>query len=265
MPRGGLLLPIAACSSLFLASSSHALAQTRPLLTEEAATAPAGTVVLEIGGDYIGREPNFLTGRERDRWDAPVLRLVYSPARKVEIDVEWTVRVGVLDDPDFGTVSDFGDVALRAKVNFLGEDRSRPALGARFTVTLPQTSFGDGLGPNAQRMSAQVLVSKTFGGLAVHANAGLAIHDEVLRPHEQRDFLAYGLALVRPIGSAAIVAEVAGRAGDGAPGAEERAEARAGFRLDQGRVRWDAALRRGLADADGGWGITAGVSWTIRP
>lgn len=262
MRRGVLLLPVAACVPLLGASSVGA--QTRPLLTEEASTAPAGTVVLEIGGDTIRDEPNFLTGSERDRWDAPVLRLVYSPARNVELDLEWTARVGAIDDPDFGTVSDFGDVALRAKVNFVEEDRGVPALGARFTVTLPETSFGNGLGPNALRMSAQMLASKTFGSVALHANAGLAIHDEVLRPHEQRDFFAYGLALVRPIGSASIVAEVAGRAGDGAPGAEERSEARAGFRFGRGRVRWDAAVRRGLADADGGWGLTAGLAWTIK-
>jgi hypothetical protein len=259
MPRGVVFLLIAA-----LGSVPAAFAQTRPLQTEEASTAPAGTVVLEAGGDYIADEPNFLTGEERGRWDAPVLRLVYSPARNVELDVEWTVRVGAVDDPAFGSVSDFGDVALRAKVNFIQEERGTPALGARFTVTLPETSYGNGLGPNALRMSAQVLVSKTFGRLAVLANAGLAIHDEVLRPHEQRDFFAYGLALVRTVGGAAIVAEVAGRAGDGAPGAEERSEARAGFRFGTGRVRWDAVLRRGLAEADGSWGVTAGLSWTIR-
>jgi hypothetical protein len=262
MARGALVLLTAAFFSTL--GLSAAFAQTRPLQTEEASTAPAGTVVLEVGGDYIRDEPNFLTGSERDRWDAPVLRLVYSPAGNVELDLEWTARVGAIDDPDFGTVSDFGDVALRAKVNFVQEDRGVPALGARFTVTLPETSFGNGLGPNALRMSAQVLLSKTFGGLAVHGNAGLAIHDEVLRPHEQRDFFAYGLALVRPIGSASIVAEVAGRAGKGAPGAEERSEARAGFRFGRGRLRWDAAVRRGLAEADGGWGLTAGLSWTIK-
>jgi len=251
---------------LLLAASAPAFAQTRPLLTEEAATAPAGTLVLEAGADFIRDEPNFLTGRERDRWDAPVLRLVYSPARNVEVDLEWTGRVGVFDDPDFGSVSDFGDVTLRAKVNFLEEDRQVPGLAARFGVTLPETSFGNGLGPNALRMSAQLLASKAFGRTAVHANAGLAIHDEVLRPHEQRDFFAYGLAAVHPVGSgAAIVAEVAGRAGKGAPGAEQRAEARAGLRFGRGPVRWDAALRRGLAAADGGWGITAGLAWTVRP
>ena len=251
---------------LLASAPTLALAQTRPLLTEEAATAPAGTLVLEAGGDFSRNEPNFLTGRERDRWDAPVMRLVYSPARTVELDLEWVGRVGVLDDPDFGSVSDFGDVTLRAKVSFMEEDRQAPGLAARFTVTLPETSFGNGLGPNALRMSAQVLVSKTFGGTAVHANAGLAIHDEVLRPHEQRDFFAYGVAVVRPVGArVSIVAEVAGRAGKGAPGAEERAEARAGLRLGRGRIRWDAALRRGLAAADGTWGITAGLAWTIRP
>jgi hypothetical protein len=263
MARGVLLLLVAAVLSL-LGASTRVLAQTRPLQTEEATTAPAGTLVLEAGADFMADEPNSLTGEERNRWDAPVLRLVWSPSRNVELDLEWTVRVGAIDDPTYGSVSDSGDVALRAKVNFIQETRGAPALGARFTVTLPETSYGNGLGPNALRMSAQVLVSKTFGGLAVHADAGLAIHDEVLRPHEQRDFFAYGLALVHSMGSAAIVAEVAGRAGDGAPGAEERSEARAGVRFGSRRVRWDAAVRRGLADADGGWGVTAGLAWTMR-
>jgi len=251
---------------LAASAPSLAVAQTRPLMTEEAATAPAGTVVLEMGGDFIRDERNFLTGHERHRWDAPVLRLVYSPARNVELDVEWIAWVGAIDDPDFGSVSDFGDVTLRAKVRFVEEGPGKPGLAARFGVTLPETSYGNGLGPNALRMSAQMLFSKTFGGTAVHANAGLAIHDEVERPHEQRDFLAYGLALVRPLGGGvSVVAEVAGRAGNGAPGAEERCEARGGFRFGTGRVRGDAAVRRGLAAADGGWGLTAGLAWTIGP
>jgi hypothetical protein len=264
MARGVLLLPAAAVASL-LGAASPASSQTRPLQVEEAFTAPAGTVVLEAGGEFIADEPNFLTGEERGRWDAPVLRLVYSPARNVELDVEWTVRVGAIDDPTYGTVSDSGDVALRAKVGFLQKGPGDASLGARFTVALPQTSYGNGLGPNALRMSAQLLVSRAVGSLAVHANAGLAIHDEVLRPHEQRDLFTYGLAIVRTVGSAAVVAEVAGRAGDGEPGADETSEARAGVRFGRGRLRWDAAVRRGLAEADGGWGITAGVTWTVRP
>jgi hypothetical protein len=60
------------------------------------------------------------------------------------------------------------------------------------------------------------------------------------------------------------VAEIAGLAGNGAPGADQRGELRAGLRLGGGRLRVDAALRRGLAEADGSWGGSAGLTWRLR-
>lgn len=241
------------------------MAQTGPLSTEAAFTAPARSVVFETGGDYLRSEPNFLTGQDRDVWQAPLLRLVYSPAGNVEMDVEWVARVGAVDDPDFGSVSDFGDVTLRAKLRFLDGAPGRPTLGARFGVTLPQTSFGNGLGPNTLRVAAQMLLTQPIGSALLHANVGLGLHDEVLRPHEQRDFLVYGLALTgAPDRRWEPVLEVAGRAGKGSPGAEARSEARLGFRYHAGRASWNAALRRGLAEADGTWGVTVGVAVLVR-
>jgi hypothetical protein len=246
-------------------AAGSALAQTRPLLTEEATTAPAGRITLEAGADAIRAEPNFLTGRARDRLDLPVLRLVFSPAGNVEMDLEWVGRVVARHEPDFGDVSDWGDVTLRAKVRLLDQSGGRPAIAARFGITLPETSFGNGLGPNTLRMLAQLLVTKTAGGFALHADAGLGLQDEVLRPHEQRDFLVYGLAMTQQVGGGtALVAEVAGRAGKGHPGADAHSEARLGVRLGAGCLRGDAAVRRGLADADGTWGLTAGLTWVIR-
>jgi len=247
-----------------LAAGARAYAQTRPLATEEASTAAAGTVVIEAGAQALSAEPNFLTGAARDRWDAPELRLVYSPAGNVELDVEWTARVGARGDPDFGDVSDFGDVALRAKVRLAGRPGGESAVGVRFGVVLPQTSFGNGLGPNALRTSAQVLVSRAIGSAVLHLDAGVAIHDEPLRAHEQRDFLAYGAAVTWPVARVTLLGEVAGLAGRGSPGADARSEARAGARLGGGRLRGDIAARRGLSRAAGEWGITAGVSWTVR-
>jgi hypothetical protein len=259
MKRPPALLPLA----LLLAAAPALHAQTRPQQTEEAATAASGTLLLELGADAMRHEPNFLTGGERTRLDGPLLRLVWSPADTVEVDVEWTARVMAFDDPDFGDVSDWGDVALRAKMRLMDERERGVGMAARFGVTLPQTSFGNGLGPNALRMSAQLLVSKC-AALCVHANAGLAIHDEVERPHEQRDFLHYGLALVAPLGGLSVVGEVAGLAGRGAPGAAAHGEVRLGLRGPRARLQWDAALRRGLAEADGDWGLTAGLRWTLR-
>jgi len=246
-------------------SAAHAGAQTRPLQTEEATTARKGTSVLEIGAEAIKDEPNFVTGGLRTRWAAPILRFVLSPADNVEIDVEWTARVGQIDDPDFGSVSDWGDVALRAKVRFMEEREGRPAIAARFGVILPETSFGNGLGPNALRMSAQMLASKTIGSITLHGNVGLALHDEVYRPHEQRDFLHYGLATeFRARRRLVVVGEWAGLAGSGMPGADAHSELRAGVRWGTGDWRWDAAVRRGLLEADGTWGLTAGVTRFFR-
>ena len=245
-------------------SAADALAQTRPLATEEAHTAAAGTLVLELGASALRDEPNFLTGGARDRWEGPELRVVYSPAANVELDADWTARVGVRDDPDFGSVSDFGDVTLRAKARIAGSADGGGAVALRFGVTLPQTSFGNGLGPNALRMSAQVLVSTAIGAATLHLNGGMAIHDEPLRAHEQRDLFAFGMAMVQPMGPVALVAEVAGLAGQGSPGADARSEGRGGIRVGGGRVRADVALRRGLTRAAGKWGITAGLTWTAR-
>ncbi len=247
-------------------SAGPSWAQTRPLLTEEAGTAPAGTIRLEVGVDAITNEPSFLSGELRDRAEGPTPNLVYSPSDNVELDLGWVVRTFAIDDPEFGTVSDFGDVALRAKVRFVEEGSRRPAIGARFSVTLPQTSFTpEALGPNTIRMSAQMLLSKSFGsGFGIHLNAGLAIHDQIADLPSQSDFLQYGAALTRRFARFEAVLEAAGLLGDGQAGTDEHGEARAGVRLGEGRVRWDLALRRGFMPADGEWGFTAGLTWEIR-
>ncbi len=239
-----------------------AFAQTRPLRTEEATTAPAGRIALEAGVEFQSNQQNFLTLRGRDVWQAPTLNLVYSPAANVEIDVAWVARVIAVDDPVFGTVSDFGDVSLRSKLRFFDERGSRPAVGARFEVTLPQTKRTKGLGPNVLRMSAQALLTKSLGPVKVHANAGLAIHDKGTSA-AQNDLFAYAFAL--QFGrSPSVVAEVAGRGGKGEPVIDRSHVARLGARFGSGSVQWDAALMHGLTDADGGWGAMAGLTWTAK-
>ena len=259
-----------AAATLLLLAASPAFGQTRPLQTEEATTGPGGRMVFETGAEAIANEPSYVTGQERTRWDGPLLRVTYSPSDRVELDLEWVALVGASGEEGREDVSDWGDVSLRAKLRLLGGE-GKPTLAARFGMTLPETSYNDvtfqplGLGPNTIRAFVQGLFTQPLGRARLHANAGLLTFDEVLRPHEQRDFLLYGLALTVPLGrSLEALAEVAGRAGEGTPGAEQRSEVRAGFRFGRGRVRGDAAVRRGLAPADGTWGATMGLAWTIR-
>jgi hypothetical protein len=262
----------AALLLLVFAPPAPIRAQTVPLQTEEADTAAASQVVFESTFDAIALEPNFISGAPRTRWDGPLLRLVYSPSGNVEMDVEWVVRVGAAGEPGQAALSEPGDVTLRAKWRCLEARGARPALAFRFGVTLPETSYNDiefrplGLGPNTLRAFLQGLTTFALGRVRLHANLGVLVFDEVLRPHEQRDFLLYGLACTRGFrpGLEAVF-EVAGRTGDGEPGADVRAEARLGLRFGRGRVTGAAAVRRGLATADGTWGGSVGLSWTLRP
>jgi hypothetical protein len=263
-------LRCAAAASLgvaLFAQAGRAVGQTRPLLTEEATTAPKGTIALEFGGDFMRQEPNFVTGQPRDAAQGPTFRFVFSPGDAVEIDLEWVARVAAFHDPVYGNVSDWGDVTLRTKTRVWSGAGRHPTVALRYTVTLPETkccAVGNGLGPNVLRMTSDVLVSQPLAGFMLHANAGLGIQDEVFRPHDQRDFLTHGLAAERPLGRGVVVlGEWAGRAGRGMPGADSHSELRFGLRVGSDRLRWDAALRRGLDPADGKWGATAGLHWML--
>jgi hypothetical protein len=256
-----------------VAGVAPATAQRRPLRTEPAVNEPSGTLVLETGMAVIADEPNYLTGALRHRWDGPLLRLLYAPAGNVQLDLEWRVAVGVWGEAGRGDIqsADWGDVTLRAKWRFLEGQGGHPTLACQFGVILPETSYEDkqfrplGLGPNTLRTFAEVLLSQPLGPVRLDANAGLFLYDEVFRAHDQRDFLSYGLALVWHVSCGLdVVGEVAGRAGDGMPGADQTSEARAGIRVGSGSVRGDVAVRRGFLRADGTWGVTAGLSWTFH-
>ena len=108
-----------AVATLILLAASPAFGQTRPLQTEEATTAPGGHMVFETGAEAIANEPSYITGRERARWEGPLLRFVYSPSDRVELDVEWVARVGASGEEGREDVSDWGDVTLRAKLRLL--------------------------------------------------------------------------------------------------------------------------------------------------
>lgn len=250
---------------LLLAAACPAAAQTRPRLTEQAATAPARTLAFETGADWISNEPNPLTSVQRTRWDGPLLRLVYSPSDNVEMDLEWVVAVGAYGDPSFDSSTDVGDVSLRAKLRLLEEKPGGLGIAARFGVTLPETRAVEGLGPDELRVVAQMLLSRRFGAWSVHGNAGALFQDLPRQRPEQVDFFAWGLAVERHVsGRLDLMLEAAGRSGPGEPEARSRAESRIGARLRRGRAAFDAAVRRGLSQADGDWGFTAGVGYRLR-
>ena len=261
-----------------IVAASTASAQTGPMLTPSAFIPAPGTVTLDVFGTTIGKEPNFLTFaeagtiQERTRVDGPVIRLSYVPSARAEFTAEFNAQTFAINDPRYGkTISDFGDATLRAKLGIAeGEVSVSPALALQFEVTLPNTSFGNGLGPNTLRMASSLIVGYKTEKLTVSGRAGLAIQDEPLRLHEQRDFASLSASIAYLVSERIeIFADAGGYLGDGVPGAIARREARAGVQYARTIFGKETKLfiagRRGLVDFQGKWGVIAGFSTTLRP
>jgi Putative MetA-pathway of phenol degradation len=262
----------------FAAFSSTAQAQTGPMLTPSAFIHAPGHVSLDIFGATIGKEPNYLSYAEkgvlqlRTRIDGPVFRLSYVPSERAEFTAEFNAQTYAIQDPRYNkTISDFGDATLRAKLGLKrGEVGVSPAVAFQFEVTLPNTSFGNGLGPNTLRMDSGLLVGYKTEKLSLSGKAGISIQDEPLRAHEQRDFISMSGSLAYKVtDNIEAFGDVGGYLGDGVPGAIAKREARAGIQYHRTLFGKETDLyiagRRGLVDFQGKWGVIVGLTMTLRP
>ncbi len=247
------------------------------MLTPSAFIEAPGHIGLDLLGMTIGKEPNWLTYaesgaiQERTRIDGPMMRLNYVPSERAEFAVEFNGQTYAVNDPRYKqTISDWGDVTLRAKLGLKkGENGASPAVATQFEVTLPNTSFGNGLGPNTIRLGAVLLVGFKTGKLTLNGNAGLALQDEPLRAHEQRDFASLSGSIAYQVAEHfEVFADAGGFFGEGTPGAISKREARAGLQYQHNMFgkesRFYLGARRGLVDFTGNWGVVAGLTTHLR-
>ena len=257
--------------------AASASAQTGPMLTPSAFIEAPGHLGLDVFGLTIGKEPNYLTYAEkgnlqlRTRVDGPVFRLSYVPSARAEFTAEWNAQTFAIKDPRFNkTISDFGDATLRAKMGLAkGEVNSSPAVAVQFEVTLPNTSFGNGLGPNTIRLASSLIVGYKTDKVHLSGRAGISIQDEPLRQHEQRDFASLSGSIAYQVSDGLeVFADAGGYFGDGVPGAIAKREARLGVQNHRNMFGRPTSLfiagRRGLVDFQGKWGVVAGISTAIR-
>lgn len=257
--------------------AASASAQTGPMLTPSAFIAAPGHLGLDVLALTIGKEPNYLTYAEkgtlapRTRIDAPVFRLYYVPSARAEFTAEFNAQTFAIKDPRYKkTISDFGDATLRAKLGLAdGAAKGRPAVALQFEVSLPNTSFGNGLGPNTIRMASSLLLGYKTEKMTLRGSAGIAIQDEPLRQHEQRDFTSLsGSIAYRVAEKYDAFGDIGGYFGEGVPGAIAKRELRVGVlnhrQLFGRSSTLYLAIRRGLVDFQGKWGVVAGLSTAIR-
>jgi len=268
-------------SLILLLGAGSAVAQQRPLLTEDPETIGAGRLLVEGGVEYGDDAVYPVAGLHGNVWRVPVagVSIGVSSIAEIQFDQISLSRLSItsrrpaplsdLVTATGSTTTDADDVIVATKVRIAGETSSRPAFGVRFATKLPNAGNESGLGLDTTDFLATVLAGKTTQSVRIVGNVGLGILGDPTNGHRQNDVLLYGVSFARAITNAfEVVGEVTGRANTRAagplPGTESRSVVRMGLRYTYGALRGDAALLLGATNNDPGVGFTAGFTYVFN-
>ena len=267
-------------SLILLLGAGSAVAQQRPLLTEDPETIGAGRVLVEGGVEFDNDAVYPVSGLRGDLFRVPIggVSIGVSSIAEVQFDQISFSRLSIdsrrpaplsdLVTASGSSTTDAEDVIVGTKIRIAGETSSRPAFGFRFATKLPNAGNESGLGLDTTDFFATVLAGKTTQSVRIVGNVGLGILGDPTNGNRQNDVLLYGVSFARAITNAAeVVGEVTGRAntrgGGPLPGTESRSVVRMGLRYTYGGLRGDAALLLGATNNDPSVGFTAGFTYVF--
>jgi hypothetical protein len=265
-------------------STGAALAQSRPLVTEDPEVIGPGQMLVEAGLDRHQGVTYPASGLQGNLFRIGTFGLSVGVSSIAEIQLDGGFRDQLTIKnrlagaplasmltiaPAATSTHDVIDGVIGAKVRFLSETTRRPAMALKFSTKLPNAGNESGIGLDTTDFAFQFLTAKTVQSIRVVGNVGFAILGDAARGDRQNDVLLYGLSMARAIREGVeFVAEMNGRASlrDGTPpvGTDSLAMMRAGARITRGPVRLDGALLVGVTERDPSWGFTVGLTWVFK-
>jgi hypothetical protein len=281
MIKTRLLCTVMMLGCLLLASRS-ALAQSRPLATEDPETVPAGHFLLEGGLDFAYDITFPASGLKGNLWRIGTFGISVGVSSIAEIQFDGGFRnsltIKTVDpdaplfemlDIDGDTTSEVEDLTVGTKIRFLSESPGRPAMAFKVATKLPMASNETGLGLDTTDFHIGLFIGKTVESIRVVGNIGFGILSDPIRGDQQNDVVEYGFSVARAVvPDVEVVAELSGRQHiselEPPIGTESRAIARIGTRFTRGPIRVDGAFAIGITENDPTWGFTVGLTWVFR-
>jgi hypothetical protein len=278
------VLRVGACVvAAVVLTTGAARAQSRPLVTEDPETVPAGNILFEAGVDFAHGAVYPASGLTGNLKRIGTFGFSFGVSPIAEIQLDGGVRnvlaitstdpnaplanMLTLKDPEH--TSDFEDISIGAKVRFAEETASRPSMAIRFSTRLPNAGNESGLGMDTTDFHFGFALGKTVQSVRFVGNFGFGILPDPVRGDRQNDVIDFGLSVARAVRpDVELVGELNGRkntrSGEPPVGTESRAALRLGSRMTRGHVRVDAALMLGITEFDPSWGLTGGVTWVFK-
>jgi hypothetical protein len=254
-------------------------AQSRPLVTEDPETVPAGHILIEGGLDFAHGLDFPASGLGGNLWRIGVLgaSVGVGPFAEIQIDGGLRQRLAIVERDANAplaplltvtgdSTSDVLDLRIGAKLRVAPETPARPAVAARFSTRLPVADPENGLGTGTTDFDAGVAVGKTVRSVRTVVNVALGSAGDAIEGHRRHLVVTYGGSLARAVRTGIeLVGELSGHATSDDPGAPPGSTMfRVGGRITRGPVRLDSGIALGLNDADPTWSFTVGATWVGR-
>lgn len=268
---------------LLICLSFSAVAQQRPLLTDDVDIAPPGTINVSAGVDFLQNAKFPLSGLTGELTRVGDIRIRQGFASNVEIQIEGTIQNFLAINSQTpsaipltvngNSTNDFDDLIISAKVKLRNETRNLPSIGMKFGYQLPNTDQAKGIGTNQINIFSKILLQKKFGKRKgqdafanIYGNIGLGIMTAPIERFTQNDVLLYGIAgIFRLSKQINIVGEINGRAntrsGNAPLGTESLSQFRIGTQIKASGLRFDTAAIIGLSKFSPRTGVTFGVTY----
>jgi len=271
---------VCALTALSLSASS-ALAQQRPLVTEDPETIGTGNVLIEGGFDTQRGVFYPASGLEGHLLRLPTLGVSFGFSSILELQVDGGfydhLKITSIDpaplsdklDLSGDTTHDVEDLVIATKIRVVSEGQGRPSFGIRLATKLPTAGNESGLGLDTMDFHVVGLFGKTTKSVRIVGNVGLGILADPIEGDRQNDVILYGLSMARAVRQGfEVVGEINGRFNTRdqhvPPGTESRSMLRGGLRYTQGTVRVDGGVMLGLTSRDPSFGLTAGVTYVFH-
>lgn len=261
--------------------ASPAFAQQRPLVTEDPEPIGAGRVLIEGGFDWAHDYQNPVSGLKGNLISVPTIGISVGLSSIAELQIDGAIYNSLSitsrnsGAPNAALLTVIGDsthdisnAVIATKIRFLAETASRPAVGIRFAMKLPNASNEKGIDLDTSDVFGELLFAKTVQSIRVVGNLGAGILTNPTSGIGQNDVLLYGLSFARAVTQEAeLVGELNGRASTrtaALPGTESRGILKLGGRYTHGPVRFDGGVFLGLTTIDPTIGFTAGFTYVFE-
>jgi hypothetical protein len=260
--------------------AAPALAQQRPLVTEDPETVGANRVLLEGGMEFDRSQASPAYGLTGDVTHGPSFGVSVGLSPNAEVQVDWGLlqRLSVTKrdiGPLSGTLDFTGDhsssvedLSVATKIRIVSENEKHPGFGVRFGTRLPTASKSTGLGLGTTDFFAAFLVAKTVQSVRTVGNVSLLVLGNPVSAQDASRALGFGLSVARAITNEfEAVGEVNGHMDpfgtDIHPGLESRGVLRFAGRYTHQLLRFDFGVLVGLTARDPEFGISAGATYVI--